>query len=225
MIAKKKARKEKDKQEEYIELDISLDDYDNLKKPWETDFNFMVLSHFQEGYPQKTDVSCWWCCHEFTSVPMGIPKKTEVISRPGNEPDLISFMVFGCFCSLECMYAYVLNDKKLYEKCKMFDLIYMYNQLNKDKTLNVKYKDKIIPAPARMTLKKFGGKLSIEQFRSCQRSLEVSIYPQIPQSIYVMEKKYSNDKNSYVEDTLSIRMSKLNVNQQKISQLVSVGPK
>jgi hypothetical protein len=59
-----------------------------------------LLADFQEKskvgeWPTSTQVHCYWCCHAFTTPPMGLP------IRYLND----RFYVTGCFCSLECAAA------------------------------------------------------------------------------------------------------------------------
>ncbi|KAG2498120.1 hypothetical protein HYH03_003878 [Edaphochlamys debaryana] len=62
-------------------------------------------------WPASTSVHCYWCCHRFTNVPVGIPLSY-------NE-DLGKFMVYGCFCSCECAAAYNLDSKESSDKIMM----------------------------------------------------------------------------------------------------------
>ena len=106
----------------------------------------------------KTDVLCWWCCHQFDTYPVYLPvfydKKRE------------RYKVKGCFCSFNCCYSYAFNDRTVKDK-SLVKMMY--------KTLTGK-SEPIIRAPAKEILKSFGGSISIEEFRSHGVTAEYSIY-------------------------------------------------
>jgi hypothetical protein len=113
-----------------------------------------ILKDFNSNneWPEKTDIKCWWCCHNFETVPLGIPMKIY------NN----NFYLKGCFCSFNCILAYVNDNSTKYK----YDIIYP-----NIKSLRFKLTNKIIneilnPAPPRESLKIFGGELTIEQFRN-----------------------------------------------------------
>jgi len=121
-----------------IENTIHLEDYYN-DRVHENDTNKL-----------NEDIVCWWCCHSFENLPVGLPFKYH------ND----SFYVYGYFCSFNCCltYNFSLNDYYIWERTSL-----LYN-----------YKNKIIPlkeikiikaAPPRETLKIFGGRLNIKDFR------------------------------------------------------------
>ena len=115
---------------------------------YKMNIDFVSLDGEKQEYKLKTDIYCWWCCHQFKTVPCQLPEKFF------ND----KFYVFGCFCSYNCALSYNLdlNDYKVNERTTL--LHYMYKRIyNKD--INIK---KSLP---RQTLKIFGGILSIEKFR------------------------------------------------------------
>ena len=128
-------------------------------------------------WPEKTNICCWWCCHQFDNIPCSLPQfyKRE------------KFYVKGIFCSFNCAASYNFNnnDNDMYEKYSLLNLMY--------KKLYNKNFVKINLAPPRETLKMFGGYLSIEEFR--ENALEnnklfnvispplISIIPKIEESI------------------------------------------
>ena len=63
-----------------------------------------------------TDVCCWWCCHEFQTVPLGLPLKYK-----DNK-----YLIKGVFCTFGCMLAY----DEIYNLSSK----YLINQLYKDLT-------------------------------------------------------------------------------------------
>ena len=144
-------------------------------------------------WPDKTNISCWWCCHKFDNVPCSLPYKYKKDK----------FHVKGVFCSFNCAasYNFSLNDDNIYERYSLLNL--MYKKLYYRKFI------KINLAPPRESLKLFGGYLSIEEFRNnCLNNDKlfniidpplISIIPKIEESI-----NHNKDFNSVL---------KLNVNE------------
>lgn len=104
----------------------------------------------EEPWPEKTDVCCWHCCHQFDSPPCFIPKIWD------ERRNRINF--FGVFCSWSCAKTYnsQMADQKRSERMALLNVVI--------RKINGKY-TKISPAPPRQTLKMFGGYLTIDEFR------------------------------------------------------------
>jgi len=117
------------------------------KKIYESKVNF--INKLLNKYEDKTDIACWWCCHTFNNIPLGIP---EYINK--NEFNLI-----GCFCSFNCMMAYNIdiNDYKIWDR--QSNIYQMKNKIDPEN------KTTIHPAPPRQTLEMFGGPLDINKYR------------------------------------------------------------
>lgn len=196
---------------------------------------YSVLSQFIEtdNWIDKTDVCCWWCCHKFDSIPVGLPVDYNAKLR--------KFRVKGVFCSFACMLAN--GDINIKTKSMV---IHLYKQLtgsytidfkddyikmlyndNKIKELfkdNLQYQDEYIKslasfvdepltkAPQRCVLKMFGGELNIEQFRNATK--ERKIYKMIEYPMYI--------SRDYVEEVDLQNLKKVNKNlfgkQQYIPQ-------
>ena len=101
---------------------------------------------------QTTDIACWWCCHKFDNIPIGLPEK--YLNN--------TFYLHGCFCSFNCAHAYNidLNDNRVWERLSLLN--YYYSKVNKSDNINEYI---LNPAPPRQILKLFGGTISIEEFR------------------------------------------------------------
>lgn len=140
--------------------------------------------------PHETNISCWWCCYEFLNSPYVLPirKINDCIYST------------GCFCSPECATSWNFNsDKKnddIWESYSLLNLLYR-------KSLDNKYL-KIKFAPPRECLKKFGGLLTIDEFRKSNdyynKKIKSVCYPIIT-LIPQMEEIFMNitDKNnSYI---------------------------
>lgn len=151
------------------------------------EFNSIITTHFQEvkmeqnnknkiisdnmndfkksnegnTLPVETNINCWWCCHEFSDTPFVLP-----IKKVNNRINAI-----GCFCSAECATSWNFNSDKrnddIWESYSLLNLLYR-KHLN-GSVLKIKF------APPRESLIKFGGSLTIEEFRSSNSSYNKKI--------------------------------------------------
>jgi len=110
-----------------------------------------------------TNIYCWWDGHLFDTVPIGIPLK---YNQKTNQ-----FVVYGCFCSLNCAFAYFKHEKKYIPDIARninIEGLQLFN-LFKKKILGRKYnnedEDKLVQAPPKILINSFGGPLTIEEFR------------------------------------------------------------
>lgn len=99
-------------------------------------------------YPRTTDIRCWWCTYNFTTVPCGIP--FNYIEG--------HYEVYGCFCSFNCALAY-LNQGKFDKKNEKLAYLYlMYRKIfGKEPIIN--------PSPPKEILTEYGGNMTIEEYR------------------------------------------------------------
>ncbi len=123
---------------------------------------------------------CWNCCHNFDNMITGLPFK--YVNN--------IFYTIGDFCSLECAsrYAYENYKDNIYE---IINIINLYN--------NIKYNDqsKIQLALSKLTLKKFGGNLTIEEYRkNFNNSYNVDIPIVIPININIDKCEYNKNNPS-----------------------------
>jgi hypothetical protein len=154
--------------EEIVQEDNNLSISQKLK-------NLSLKLHTNDLNISKTD--CFWCTYNFENQPIYIPKcKINDV-----------YQVYGSFCCPECAAAYLFNEKldnsTIFERYHLLNYIYgsVYN-----------YSKNFIPAPPpHYLLTKFGGTLSIQEYRSSLRSDKIlilvnkplcSIYPELIQS-------------------------------------------
>jgi hypothetical protein len=114
-------------------------------------FNKQTLSN-----ETNIDLNCWWCRNT-------IPSDFQIIGCPlkyTNE----SFICEGCFCSFNCVKAYIEDinhfNIKYRESIGLLTLLYS-KTFNQDILYSTIY-----PAPHWSLLKEYGGNLTIEQFRN-----------------------------------------------------------
>lgn len=121
---------------------------------------------------------CWWCCHppdnEFLHMPIKQHKVTNKLITVGN------------FCTWECMKAYAIDKYGPH----MGGVICMYMRIMKG--------DKKVTrcAPPRISLKEFGGTLSIEEFRKHSSSTLKTCLPEMEHKLYSIVEPVKNDIQS-----------------------------
>ena len=102
-------------------------------------------------WPEKTNIWCWWCCHPFETMPIPCPIKYDELRN--------RFIVKGIFCGWSCAAAYSI------ENYKSLQYLYLFKQFICDSDDNSVDNTHIIPAPSKICLKNFGGKMTINAFR------------------------------------------------------------
>jgi hypothetical protein len=151
-------------------------------------------------YPEKTDICCWWCTEKFDTIPIGLPVKCV------NNV----FSVLGVFCSFNCAAAYNAKESN-------YTMWNRYSLLHKLQYKMTNINTQITIAPSKETLKKFGGHLTIEQFRNKEKDKLkeysliippiISIIPFIEEDNGYHKKKTKKNKMDY--------LSKLTVKRKK----------
>ena len=120
--------------------DINLD-IENIDS-----YNEQVDVKFEMNYSEI----CWNCCHSFHNIIYGLPLK--YINN--------IFYIYGDFCSLECAIKYGYDNLKYKNIWELFSIINLYNKKINDDTIKP-----IKMAQSKLLLKKFGGDLTIEEYR------------------------------------------------------------
>lgn len=135
---------------------------------------------------QYVDKLCWHCCHP---IPIG----WVTLQYPFRVHQSERFTVGGQFCSWECIKGYGRDD--------------MSRGLTGIHQINIRYYrkkitgllDSVIPAPPRMTLKAFGGHLTIEEFRKPRTNVDYVInYAKMTKVIPYETHEYTS-KNKYAK--------------------------
>lgn len=151
------------KDNKYVKMNLKLFDSQNGK-------NIVI---------DKTNVACWWCTYNFDTVPCFIPERFD------ND----TFYVFGCFCTFNCAMAYNLNmgDYKMYDRFSLIKKLYYCMYDNNDSVVN-----SITIAPPREILEKFGGHVSIEDYRKnfqfCKKEYKMLMPSMVQITPYIEEK-------------------------------------
>jgi hypothetical protein len=114
----------------------------------------------------KTNIACWWCSHNFDSLPCFIPDRF----CDGK------YFVFGCFCTYSCAMAYNLNMNDYRVSIRVSLIKKLCSEIFG--TANVP------TAPPRELLTYFGGDMNIDEFRNQlvlhKKEFKAKIPPIIP---------------------------------------------
>ena len=199
---------------------------------------FQLYNDFiqNESWLHSTNICCWWCCHTFDTVPIGIPIKYNLKTN--------NFIVNGIFCTFGCMIAYnnvnklssIVLIKFLYSKltgcCNVsnkpqykeylettLDLSIFGGNLELKNSyitgLVVIANDKIQQAPPQCSLKIFGGQLTINEFRNSfqeNRIYKMIKYPMSVSRDYIEKVDIQNVKNINVNVFNKINLMKTSTN-------------
>lgn len=141
----------------------------------------------------KEGLSCFYCTEPFKGEGAVL-----IDSKVGDK-----LRVYGCTCSLNCSMTHDIEsgDPRTWEK------VALYNELYRKITGN---DDTLVPAPNKLLLKKFGGKLSIKKFRKnsviMSKTYRYVIPPMIP-IIPVIEEDMS-DRSKLSKSTIKYMIAK-----------------
>lgn len=148
-----------------IDLEADVEKYKNaetlVKKMdnnvYKINTNIVNVEDGQAVVIEKTNIVCWWCTHQFDTVSIFIPD-----SFYNN-----IYNVFGCFCTFNCAYAYILNmnDSSVWYRYSLLNMLYK-DLINKHRSLSSNSSGSLItPAPRREVFEKFGGKLIYSDYK------------------------------------------------------------
>jgi hypothetical protein len=182
--------------------DIECDQLNNRKKGF---FTMMYDFVNNKEWLEKTDVCCWWCCHQFDNVPLGLP-----IDYMSN---IDKFRVKGVYCSFACMKSHH-DDQGISKK---YLIKYLYRKLTGDYS-NIDLEK----APPRCTLKMFGGELTIDEFRNStneNKIYKMINYPMFISKDYVEEVDLEHIKHVNSKVFKDMKINKMiNNNSDKITE-------
>jgi hypothetical protein len=108
-----------------------------------------------------SNVCCWWCCHPFPGPSLHYPYRYDDRRK--------HFSTTGHFCSWECIKSYAIDNAGARSGEVLMILALMRKQANDNKYMLTR------PAPKRVTLKMFGGPMSIEDFRTSTSNVFVTM--------------------------------------------------
>tara|TARA_B100001971_G_scaffold212175_1_gene241572 strand:+ start:98 stop:565 length:468 start_codon:yes stop_codon:yes gene_type:complete len=114
---------------------------------------------------EEEKICCWWCTYQFDNLACGIPIKYEKKK----------YHVKGYFCSFNCALSYNDNENIDYlikqERRCLLNLLY---------NIMEEKHERIKKAPKKECLIKFGGILTIEEFRKNSKTYKLTYPPILP---------------------------------------------
>ena len=146
--------------------------------------------------PKKTNINCWWCTYKFDCLPSFIPDKYH-----DNK-----FYVFGCFCSFNCAGAYNLNlnDERCWSRYSLMKQLYYL--INKDNISSISDVE-INISPPKEILKKYGGIMTIEEYRKNSKIIGREYHSLMPPFIPI---------NVNFEETTNVKTDSKTINISNI---------
>jgi hypothetical protein len=148
---------ENDKLKKYL-IDITPMYFTEVKS-YPSDLNIFNINN-NTIIPIKTNLRCWWCTYKFDCLPSFIPEKYH----DGK------FYVFGNFCSFNCAGAYNLNLNDNYKHERYSLMKQMYYKINKNNISSINDIEINVAGPKEL-LKKYGGTMTIEEYRKNSKIL------------------------------------------------------
>ena len=118
--------------------------------------------------------ACWHCCHDFENEGFRVPRVYDPTER--------EYHVFGWFCSANCSKAYILEHST-------FDRGYQMNIFVRMLRDVYGITDPVVEAPPRISLQKFGGPFTIDNFRSQKNICFIMSPPFISYSMLIEERQ------------------------------------
>ncbi len=102
-------------------------------------------------WPSSTTVACWNCTHTFDGIPIAIPGRLHPKKN-------ILIGCYGVFCSFNCAKQYCMN-KNRHDSMQQLQLLSLLHKRILGNTA------RIFPAAPFQVLDKYGGYMSIEEYR------------------------------------------------------------
>jgi hypothetical protein len=156
---------------------------------------------------QQGDHECLWHLDKFATQPIGLPVHYDEQSG--------TYETVGCFCSFQCMYAYRLEHRSA-EYAPLNLLFQAYKDAYKEQYPGVAI-PKLVPAPPRQALKRFGGLMDLEDFLKTSTGWHIlTRNPWMPNMEYVE----ASDVGKKIEPHNSILHSQLAEEADQQTQLL-----
>ncbi len=128
-----------------------------------------ATSKSTQELPSETSLSCFWCCESFAGRPCIIP--THIVDK--------TWYVYGNFCTPQCCMAYLLSE--ILDSHTRWERIALLNRL-----YGAQANGRIYPAPSRESLQRFGGPISISDFRDMCEKQRVRVDIHMPPMVSIL---------------------------------------
>ena len=175
---------------------------ENLQKDIFKKLKELSINLHTNNIPDKKSC-CFWCTYDFDNPPIFIPKH-EING---------SYHCYGCFCSLECACAFLMEENidqaSKFERYALLNYIYgkLYN-----------FEKNIKPAPnPYYTLDKFYGNLSIQEYRKLLKTERLLLIVDKPLSRQLPELHEDND-DFLINNKVGINISRYKIKKGQNNQ-------
>ena len=175
----------------------ALKNKDKVDTELKKETNFQILSEFVKDWNHTTSIHCWNCATQFENTPIGFP-----VNFTNKE-----FVLHGIFCSFACSIRHA-KDRNIYMKNK-HHIAHLY------KIITGGNPEELFCAPHIQCLDKFGGRMTIEEYR---RSTESKIYKYIKYPMHIsrdyieeIDLQTIKEANDYVFKKTKIKPVKHNI--------------
>jgi hypothetical protein len=137
----------------------------------------------------KKDVACWHCCEQFDGHGIPLPRLYD--------PNENIYHVFGHFCSPSCCKAYVLEHVTFDRGQHMNVLVRMLREV-------YGIHERVIEAPPRISLKRFGGMFDIQEFRNMHNVCAVCQPPFVSYCMVIEERMPQHSMGEVAIDAMRV---------------------
>lgn len=186
------------------------------RKLYDTNNFFGEGGHVAEA--AKSDCVCFWDTEHFHTIPIGLPYKivrnTDFCESHETKQFKYKYMVYGYFCSFSCAasYNFSLKDSQMSQRFVLLNNLYedVFNNCN---TINL--------SPPREMLRKFGGTLTIQEFRSrCTQAIQYqNIIPPLMSLRCQIEEFYGNLQKKGENSVITLDDERVTRAQNNIEKL------
>jgi len=118
-------------------------------------------------------VACWHCCETFEGSPLQIPRLYDPVEKV--------YHVYGNFCSANCGKAYIIENSTYDRGQHLNVFVRMLREV-------YGIKKKVVEAPPRISLDKFGGPFNIKTFRTMENICNICQPPFVSYCMVVQER-------------------------------------
>ena len=125
---------------------------------------------------QNKNVACWHCCETFEGSPLQIPRLYDPVEKV--------YHVYGNFCSANCGKAYIIENSTYDRGQHLNVFVRMLREV-------YGIKKKVVEAPPRISLDKFGGPFNIKTFRTMENICSICKPPFVSYCMVVQERSGS----------------------------------
>ena len=125
---------------------------------------------------QDKKVACWHCCEMFEGSSLQIPRLYDPVEKV--------YHVYGNFCSANCGKAYIIENSTYDRGQHLNVFVRMLREV-------YGIKKKVVEAPPRISLDKFGGPFNIKTFRTMKNICSICKPPFVSYCMVVQERSGS----------------------------------